>query len=69
MAGKLRYFLYRFDPIVSQFLEKLEGGACDEESIRRSCNSGTGLSAGVGVGPVTGSPRPGDPYRFGLDPP
>ncbi|MGO9455972.1 MAG: hypothetical protein ACLP62_02840 [Acidimicrobiales bacterium] len=54
MAGKLRYFLYRDDSIVSQFLEQLEGGAYDEESIRRSGSSGTGLSAGVSAGPISG---------------
>ena len=50
----LRYFPYRDDWIVSQFLEQLEGGAYDEESIRRSGSSGTGLSARINAGPLSG---------------
>lgn len=47
MAGRLRYFLYRDDTVVSQFLEQLEGGAFDEENLRRSGGRSTGAGAGV----------------------
>jgi hypothetical protein len=39
MAGRLRFFVYRDDAIVSQFLEQLEGGVFDEERIRHQATS------------------------------
>ena len=53
MAGSLRFFLYRDDAIVSQFLEQLEGGVYEEELIRRQAASGGSVGAGVGAGPVS----------------
>lgn len=52
MPGKLRIFLYRDDALVSQFLEQLEGGTYDEETIRRRKGSGGSLGVGIGAGPV-----------------
>jgi hypothetical protein len=53
MAGKLRFFLYRDDPMVSQFLEQLEGGSYDAESIRRQAGREGSVDAGVHAGPVS----------------
>ena len=52
MAGRLRFFLYRDDAIVSQFLEQLEGGVYDEENISQQTGSGTALKGGLSAGPV-----------------
>jgi hypothetical protein len=52
MAGKLRFFLYRDDAIVSQFLEQLEGGVYDEESISQQAGGGMSLKGALSVGPV-----------------
>jgi hypothetical protein len=52
VAGTLRYFLYRDDAIVSQYLEQLEGGGYDEESIRRQAGRGGTASADLRAGPV-----------------
>jgi hypothetical protein len=55
VAGRLRYFLYRDDRIVSQFLEQLEGGVYDEENIKQQASGGSSLGVGVKAGPVTGN--------------
>ena len=55
MAGRLRYFLYRDDAIVSQFVEQLEGGVYDEENIRQQASGGTSLGVGVSAGPLRGT--------------
>jgi|GEM_PF-3417107 len=52
MAARLRFFLYRDDPVVSQFLEQLDGGVYDEESIRRQGSSTGMIGGGVKAGPV-----------------
>jgi len=52
MPGRLKFFLYRDDPIVSQFLEQLEGGVYDEENISRQAGRGTSLGGGLSAGPV-----------------
>jgi hypothetical protein len=53
MARKLRFFLYRDDAIVSQFLEQLEGGRYEEENIRRQAASGGSVGGGIGIGPAS----------------
>jgi hypothetical protein len=55
MPRRLRFFLYRDDTMVSQFLEQLEGGAYDEENIRQQVGGGGSLGVGVGAGPVRAS--------------
>lgn len=52
MAGRLRYFLYRDDHIVSQFLEQLEGGFYDEENIRQHASGGNSVGVGIKAGPL-----------------
>lgn len=52
MPRRLRTFLYRDDAIVAQYLEQLEGGAYDEENIRRTTGSDGSVGAGIGLGPV-----------------
>jgi hypothetical protein len=47
VAGKLRLFLYRDDTLVSQFLEQLEGGVYDEESIRTQTARTGSLKGGL----------------------
>ena len=47
MPGRLRYFLYRDDGIVSQFLEQLEGGVYDAENIRQHASGGAALGLGL----------------------
>ncbi|MGH7641701.1 MAG: DUF6414 family protein [Candidatus Dormibacteria bacterium] len=53
MTGQLKFFLYRDDAIVSQYLEQLEGGIFDEESIRRQDSRGGTLGGGVSAGPLS----------------
>jgi len=53
MAGRLRYFLYRDDRVVSQFLEQLEGGVYDEENIRQKSGKSTSAGGGLAAGPVS----------------
>ena len=55
MAGRLRYFTYRDDRIVSQFLEQLEGGVYDEENVKQQASGGSSLGIGIRGGPVSGS--------------
>jgi hypothetical protein len=55
MPGRLRYFLYRDDRILDQFLEQLEGGVYDEERIHQQATGGGTLGVGVKAGPLTGN--------------
>jgi hypothetical protein len=55
VAGRLRYFLYRDDQIVSQFLEQLEGGVYDQEDIKQQASGGGSVGVGIKAGPVTGN--------------
>jgi hypothetical protein len=52
MAGNLRFFLYRDDGIVSQFLEQIDGGLYDEENISQQTGGGNTLRGGLAVGPL-----------------
>jgi hypothetical protein len=54
LAGLLRYFLYRDDRIVLQFLEQLEGGVYDEENVKQQAGGGSSVGVGIKAGPVTG---------------
>lgn len=55
MPGRLRYFLYRDDRILTQFLEQLEGGVYDEERIHQQASGGGSIGVGVNAGPLRGN--------------